>query len=284
MDLLSEGSWPQARLDADYTARLSCSPEEFARTTADYARLSRRALTLPQVRRDIAYDGARSPETFDFFAPEGDGLRPCFVFIHGGYWRALDKAHSAFMAPMLAARGIACAVPDYTLAPAVDLTEITRQCRAMLAWLWHHADELGVDRSRIVIGGSSAGGHLTSIVAAGGWQAAAGLPAQPLRGQIPVSGLFELAPLAASHVNGWMGFTPAQLAALSPLRNLPDGALPSVVALAENETPGFHRQSAAYAAALGAPVLTVPQRHHFDVILDWTDPGSALSRALLDLF
>ncbi len=280
MDIAAEAAWPRDRLDADYTARLTCSDAEFARIIGDYARLSQAAHDLPHARTGIDYGG----ESYDLFGTVPGDKRPCFVFIHGGYWRLLDKARSAFMAPMLAARGIACAVPDYTLAPAVSLTEIVRQCRAMLAHLWHDADALGIDRSRIVVGGSSAGGHLASAVASAGWQAAAGLPAQPLRGQFPISGLFELAPLAASHINDWMHFTPAEITALSPLRQLPAAPLPAVVALAERETPGFHRQSAAYGAAVNAPVLTIPGRNHFDVILDLTDPDTALSKALLGLF
>lgn len=282
MDIAAEALWPRERLDADYTARASCSEADFHRTIGDYARLSQAARALPGTREGIVYDG--SGERFDLFgtAP-GDG-RPCFVFIHGGYWRALSRGHSAFMAPMLAARGIACAVPDYTLAPAVGIAEIVRQCRALLAHLWHQAEVLGIDRGRIVVGGSSAGGHLAAAVASGGWQGAAGLPAQPLRGVMPVSGLFELAPLAAAHVQDWMRFTPDVIAACSPLRHLPAAPLPAVVALAEAETPGFHRQSAAYAQALGVPVLSVPGRNHFDVVLDWTDPDSALSQALLGLF
>lgn len=282
MEFADEATWPRDRLDAEYTARLSCSDADFHRIIGDYARLSDLAQGLPGARLGLRYDD-HSAERFDLFGAVPGAARPCVVFIHGGYWRALSRGHSGFLAPMLAARGIACAVPDYTLAPAVGLTEITRQCRALLAHLWHHAGALGIDRGRIVVTGSSAGGHLAAAVASAGWQAAAGLPAQPLRGVLPVSGLFDLAPLAASHVQDWMRFTPGEIAALSPLRNLPAGSLPAVVALAERETPGFHRQSAAYAAAIGAPVLTVAGRNHFDVVLDLCDPDTALSRALLGL-
>ena len=282
MDIASEALWPRDRLDAEYTARLSCSEADFHRIIADYARLSEAARALPGAREGIVYD--RSGERFDLFGIEPGAVRPCFVFIHGGYWRALSRGASSFMAPMLAARGIACAVPDYTLAPAAGIAEIVRQCRALLVHLWHNAEALGLDRARIVVGGSSAGGHLAAAVASGGWQQAAGLPAQPLRGVMPVSGLFDLAPLAACHVQDWMRFTAEEIAACSPLRHPPAGPLPAVVALAEAETPGFHRQSAAYAQGLGVPVLTVEGRNHFDVVLDWTDLDTPLSRALLGLF
>lgn len=279
--IAAEAGWPRDRLDADYTARDCVSQAEFARIVGDYTRLSAPARDLPGARLGLPYD-AGSAEAMDLYGTAPGQARPCVMFIHGGYWRALSRADSAFMAPMLAARGIACAVPDYTLAPAAGMTEIVRQMRSALAFLWHQAPALGIDRRRIVVAGSSAGGHLAAALAMPGWQAAAGLPPGVPRAALPVSGLFDLAPLAAGHVQDWMRFTTAEVAAFSPLRHVP-GTAPSTVALAEVETPGFVRQSAAYAAALGGAALTIPGRNHFDVILDLCDPGTALSRAALAL-
>lgn len=278
-ELQNEAGWPRARLDADYTARDCVSPDAFARIIADYAALSVPAKALPGARLDIPYDRA-SAETMDVYGAGQGGA--AFLFIHGGYWRALSKDHSAFMAPMLAARGIATAVPDYTLAPAASLTEITRQMRAAFAHLWHNAEGLGIDRRQIVVGGSSAGGHLAAALAMPGWQAEFGLPPDAVRAAVPISGLFELAPIAASHVQDWMSLTPEEVAALSPARHLA-GTAPSLVALAEQETDGFKRQSAAYAAGLGAECLTLKGRNHFDVILDLAEAESLLSRRLLGL-
>lgn len=116
-----------------------------------------------------------------------------------------------------------------------------------------------------------------------GWQARAGPPAQPVHGLLPISGLFDLAPLAASHIDDWMRFTPAEIAGLSPIRHLPAPPVPTVVALGEHEAAGFGRNAHAYARATGASLLRVPGRNHFDVILDLCDPDSTLSRALLGL-
>lgn len=280
--LMAEGGWSRARLDADYTARSCVTAEAFDRIIGAYAARSAAALDLPHGRLALPYDAA-GPEVMDVFGTVPGASRPVVLFIHGGYWRALSRGHSAFMAPMLARHGVATAVPDYTLAPAASLTEITRQMRAALAFLWHRGADLGIDRQRIVVCGSSAGGHLAAALAMPGWQQGLGLPARAAAGVMPVSGLFELAPLAASHIQDWMRFTPAEADALSPIRRLPDPAVPMVVALAEGESAGFPRQSAAYAAATGAPLLTVPGRNHFDVVLDLCDDRSALSQALLRL-
>jgi arylformamidase len=280
--LEAEAALPRATLDADYTARATVTEPEFARIMGLYQSLSDAAHSLPNTRAGLEFCRETGLQ-LDLFGTKPGELRPLVVFIHGGYWRALSRAQSAFAAPMLAAKGIACAVPDYRLAPAVGISEIIADCRRAIAYLWHNAGDLGIDRRRIVVTGSSAGGHLAAAMAQPGWQSALGLPDQPLHGCLPVSGLFELAPLAASHVQDWMQFTPADLAQ-SPLRHLPQG-LRGALALAAGagESAGFHRQTAAYAKATGWPVHEIAGRNHFDVILDLAQPETALSRALLDL-
>lgn len=280
MPLMNETKLSRSQLDADYTAKNCTSPEDFTRIIGEYASRSIAATALPGTHLNIAYDPA-SDARLDLFNA-GDN-RPVFVFIHGGYWRALSKEHSAFMAPMLAKHGIATAVPDYTLAPAASLTEITRQMRAAFAHLWHNSATLGIDRNRIVISGSSAGGHLAAALAMPGWQQGFGLPDTAVHAAYPISGLFELAPIAASHVQDWMHLTPEETETLSPIRHA-KGSVRSHVVVAEHETAGFHRQSAAYARAIDAPLYTVPGRNHFDVILDLTDDQTTLSKTLLALF
>lgn len=280
--LQDESTLPRAQLDADYTARATVTDAEFARIIGQYERLTINAKELPN--RCSAYKFcAATGLNLDLYNANPGEKRPIVVFIHGGYWRALTRAHSGFAAPMLAAHGIALAVPDYRLAPKASITEIIADCRRALAYLWMNADTLGIDRNRILVTGSSAGGHLAAAMAQPGWQAEYGLPDQPLHGCLPVSGLFELAPLAASHVQDWMQFTAEELAH-SPQRHPPQ-SLRGAVALAadKGEAPGFHRQSDAYAALTGWPLLRVSGRNHFDVILDLTDAQTALSQTLLGL-
>lgn len=281
MMLEDEAGWPIEQLNSDYSARNTVTVAEFERVTVLYRSLSEPALALPGARPGLEFDPATGMQ-LDLYGTEAGALRPCVVFIHGGYWRSLGRADSAFMASMLAEQGIATAVPDYRLAPDASMSDIVQDCRMALAYLWHNAQSLGLDRNRIVVTGSSAGGHLAAALAGGGWQAGFGLPDQAVAGCLPISGLFELAPLAACQVQGWMQFTPAEIAAHSPLRHVPKRCA-GVVALAKPEAAGFERQSAAYARATGWPLLEIAGRHHFDVVLDLADPGSALSKTLLGL-
>lgn len=280
--LKDEATLPRAQLDADYTARATVTEAEFADILARYQSLSDAAHGLPHTRAGLTFCDETGLK-LDLFGTTPGESRPVVVFIHGGYWRALSRAQSAFAAPMLAAQGFATAVPDYRLAPETSMTEIVTDCRRAIAHLWHNAEALGLDRTRITVTGSSAGGHLAAAVAQPGWQAEMGLPDQPLHACLPVSGLFELAPLAACHVQDWMQFTDAELAQ-SPLRHSPQG-LRGALALAAGagEAMGFHRQSDAFSLVTGWPVHRVANRNHFDIILDLADPESTLSQLLLDL-
>lgn len=274
-----------AQIDADYNARATVGQTEFDDIIADYLRYSEQSAALFMEREGEVYDPCG--EKLDVLGGGGTA-RPAVMFIHGGYWRALSRAHSRFMAPMLAAHGVATLVPDYTLAPEATLPEIIRQMRAALAHAWHRADALGLDRDRIFVVGSSAGGHLAACLATGRWQGDFDLPRQPVAGCMPISGLFDLAPIARGHPQEWLNLSDADVDASSPLRHIAGGSCPTVVALAEHEAAGFVRQSAAYAKAASASGtacrhLVIPDRNHFDVVLDLCSDRSALSLALLSM-
>jgi len=274
-----------ALIEADYDARATVSGDRFDAIIAEYFRFSDQAAALYMEAEGVVYDPCG--ERLDILGDGGTG-RPAVIFIHGGYWRALSRQHSRFMAPMLAAQGVATVVPDYTLAPQASLPEITRQMRAALAHVWHNADGLGIDRTRIFAVGSSAGGHLAACLASGGWQGGFDLPQQALAGCMPISGLFDLAPVARAAPQAWLNLNAQDIHDTSPLRHIPVQGCPMVVALAEKEAAGFARQCRAYAdgwLAAGHPVdhMVIEGRNHFDVVLDLCSDQRDLSRALLQM-
>lgn len=268
-------------IDAAYGPRLALPPGVFEANMDLYRERSAAAYrTLPH-ERDLCYDTA-SGQCLDIFAAPGPGRRPAFVFIHGGYWRMLSKNESAFMAATLTRRGIAVVAVDYALAPAVTLEEIVRQVRAAIVWLHVSGAAHGIDPDRIHVGGSSAGGHLAAAVAGGGWREAAGLPEDAVKGAMPVSGLFDLAPLTRSFVNAWLGLDAARAEALSPLHHLPPAPCSLVLAWGEHEPSGFKDQSRRYADAWNTKgfecdAVEIAGRNHFDVVLDWCDDASEMT-------
>ncbi|MFG2007024.1 alpha/beta hydrolase [Spirillospora sp. NPDC048911] len=279
-------AWPgrelsDEELDVAYNVRRKAGEELFGELMARYRAESAKAVEGLPGSPGVRYDEA-SGELLDVWGT-GGAPRPVFVFVHGGYWKALSRAESAFMARMLHERGVATVVPDYTLAPEATLEEIVRQVRASVAWIWRHGREHGLDPDRIVVGGSSAGGHLTGMTMVDGWQGELGLPVDVVKAAMPFSGLFDLRPLTRVYVNEWLGLDVERAAALSP--GLVAGArrCPAVIAVAAEDGTGFVEQSRRFQAQWGGELLVVPERNHFDIVLDLGDPDTLVSRKLLAL-
>ena len=280
--------WPgrelsDEELDVAYNVRRKAGPELFERHMERYRTHSKRAVSGLLGHRGIVYDEV-SGERLDVWGMDEAALRPAFVFLHGGYWVALSRHESSFMARALNQGGVATVVPDYTLAPQVTLEEIVRQVRAAVAWVYRHGRDHGLDPDRIVVGGSSAGGHLTAMTMVGGWQQPLGLPEDVVTAAMPFSGLFDIRPLTRVYVNQWVKLDVERAAALSPALLPAQHRCPAVIAVAEDDGAGFLTQSRRFQPHWDrSELIVVPDRDHFDVVLDLADPESAAFRALLAL-
>lgn len=278
--------YDQARLEIEMSARGTVP--DFTVFTRAYAEHSASMRARLPCHLDIAY-GPTEPERLDIFpARAGEGRRPVFVFMHGGYWRALDARDSSFMAETFTAAGAVVVAVNYALAPGARLAEIIRQCRASLAWVFHNIAEYGGDPARIHVSGSSAGGHLAGAILMPGWYAEFGVPETLVHSASPLSGLFDLVPVQMSHCNEWLNLTPDEARALSPLHHPPATPPPMVIAYAPSETGEFKRQSEIYAAAIAArggrvEVIVEPGTNHFDLPMVFEDASRPLTRAVLGL-
>ena len=93
---------------------------------------SQRARAELECYLDVPY-GASKSEGLDVFRARGVS-RGLLMFIHGGYWRSLDKKRFSFVAPALVRAGITVAVPNYALCPAVQVADIVMQIVQACAW------------------------------------------------------------------------------------------------------------------------------------------------------
>src|SRR5258706_10481850 len=143
---------------------------------------------------DVRY-GEQPGESINLFpARKGDGS--CMMFIHGGYWRTLDKKDFSFLAPAWVDAGVSLAGVNYDLCPTVTIEEIVRQMLRASRWLWLHAEVYGMDEDRRYVSGHSAGGLLTAVMMAAVWPAFdRRLPKDLFKGGLAVSGIYDLRPL-----------------------------------------------------------------------------------------
>jgi arylformamidase len=280
-------------LDSQYNPRLRVPG--FGAYLAQWAAWSAEARQRPGVLTDVAY-GDGTAETLDLFLPEhgprrrrGAGGAPVLVFIHGGYWRALDKADHSFVAPAFTTRGALVVVPNYALCPAVTVADITLQMVRALAWVWRHIADYGGDPWRVTVAGHSAGGHLAAMLMCTEWpRYAADLPPAWIRHALAISGLFELEPLRrAPFLRDALRLTPAWARRLSPAllpapapRAGGAGTVACVVGGAESEE--FQRQNGLLRERWGPAVVPVcealPGLHHFSILDALARPRHRLHR------
>jgi arylformamidase len=279
-----------AWLDAQYNNRARVP--DYTQHLQRWAEASALARTAPGARLDLAYGGGEK-ETLDLFpattAPDAAGPAPVLVFIHGGYWRALDKSDFSFVAPAFNAAGAAVVVPNYALCPAVSIEHICLQTAQAVAWVWRHAAAHGLGASRIALAGHSAGGHLVAMLASCRWKELdAELPAQPITGALAISGLFDLEPIRHTPMlQGDLRLTPASVARLSPAF-FPRPKGPKLYAtVGLDESDEFLRQNKLIRDQWGptaVPVCeTVPGCNHFSVVQTLADPTSRLHELALRL-
>ncbi len=279
-----------AWLDTQYNnrARVPEAPQILQRW-ADASALARSG--APAARLDVRY-GDGDKETLDIFpattAP-GAGPAPVLVFIHGGYWRMLDKSDQSFIAPAFNAAGAAVVVPNYALCPSVGIEHITLQVARAVAWVWRHAASFGGDPGRVALAGHSAGGHLTAMLLSCRWKDLADdLPAQPVSGGLALSGLYDLEPIRHTPMlQGDLQLTPASVRRLSPAFFPRPKSAKLYAAVGLDESDEFLRQNALIRDVWGptaVPVCeTVPGANHFTVLNGLADADSRVHGLALRL-
>ena len=229
---------------------------------------------------DLAY-GAMPGEKLDLFpARKGDGS--CFMFIHGGYWRSLDKSDFSFLAPALVDAGISLAVVNYDLCPKVGIEDIVQQMLRASRWLWLHAEEYGMDQDRLYVGGHSAGGHLAAMMMCG---AVARVRPAPAEGSLegrrsPSAGCTTCVRSSRSiSCSADLRLDEASAARVSPALMMPATRCPVMTCVGGDESSEFHRQNALIGErwrAAFAGDIAMPGTHHFSVVDGLADQKSPL--------
>ncbi len=272
-----------AALEAAYNPRVAV-PDAETYLAAYTAQAEAARQRLPG-RLDIAY-GAAPGERLDIFAPEGAADAPIQVFIHGGYWRALDKSDFSHLAEPLVAAGACAVMVGYDLCPKVTLDVIVREIRGAIRWVYENAASFGGDPARLFVSGHSAGAHLAVMAMAHDWPAE-GLPGDIIKGVFAVSGVYALEPVTRISVNAEIGLDLDCALRNSPTLHPPGPVAPLAISVGGDEPREWIAQSedlyaACRARGVDCSFTRVPGVHHFTILDELARSDSALFRALAD--
>lgn len=231
----------------------------------------------------LAY-GKSERQKIDLFWPDAARNARIVLFIHGGYWRALERESFSHMAAGANARGLAFALAGYDLCPTVMISEIIEQVREAAAFLGRRHG------GPIVACGHSAGGHLAGCLVGTDWKKrGADLPADLTPTGLSISGLFDLSPLLQTSMNADLRLDAAEVRRTSPIFwPVPPGARAFDAWVGADESSEFLRQSRIIADAwkqkrLATRYEAVAGANHFTVLDLLAKPDSPLTVRLVAL-
>lgn len=244
----------------------SCSAEIIARVRGGMAaaeakaqpKFDKQVMALAAVEQSY---GSETLQKLDFYKAKGaDAKAPLIIFVHGGGWKRGDKRNATGTEKVrhFTELGYHLASVNYRLVPTDTVEEQAADVAAAIAYLLKNADTLGIDATRVVLMGHSAGAHLSALVGTDPqYLRGVGLDLNALSGVIPIDGAAYDVPAQMSEGARIMqdtyvqafGSDPAQQKALSPYWNADAPNAPSFLILHVDREDG-KRQSEALAAAL----------------------------------
>ena len=163
---------PQARALIDLMVQRQV-PAMHTLTPADARRmyLERRTFTQPDPPavaevRALRTDGGVPLRLYRPLLPEAVTPLPVLLYFHGGGWTIGDlDTHDVLCRQLCAAAGVAVVAVDYRLGPEHRFPAALDDCLAATRWVRREAAALGIDGTRLAVGGDSAGGNLAAVVA-----------------------------------------------------------------------------------------------------------------------
>ena len=233
---------------------------------------------------DLAY-GPDPRHRLDWF-PAAGPARGTLLFIHGGYWRSLDKSMFSWLAASYVPAGLNVALLNYRLCPAVRIDDIVDDVVDGVNWLVGNAGSSPLRDGPVVVSGHSAGGHLVGALFAAPRER---LQFDPSRivGGVSLSGLFDFEPLSRHSFNADFHLDAAAVERLN-LHDKPTTVKsPLVIAAGGEESSEFQRQSRLIAESWKPQVeslLMLPAINHFSIVDGFAERSQPLHERTLALF
>ncbi|KAI1886460.1 hypothetical protein AGOR_G00195980 [Albula goreensis] len=246
-----------------------------------------KARSATQTLLNVPY-GERDSEKLDVYVPSSSSLDlPLVIYLHGGYWQFLSKEESGFMAVPLIQKGVVVVAVGYETAPKGNMDLMVSQVRQSVVSVVQQYSHI----SGLYLCGHSAGAHLVAMVLSTDWSQYSLKP--QIKGAFLLSGIYDLLPVLSTYMNEPLKMTEEVAERNSPSRLVPQLSQASsncdiVVAMAQNDSPDFRKQSEEYfktlqSAGLKVTLEDVPDTDHFSIIERFVNEDYHLTQLLLKM-
>jgi len=241
-----------------------------------------------QHKLDIPY--GENDAKFDVYGTNLAAHSTIFFWVHGGGWQLNSKESSSFFAENVVREGLMCIIVGYNLAPEASIQAMRSDIRSALKKAMTM-----YPKSRFIIGGHSAGAHLTSNLL---HTNTLELPKEfcyRISGFYLISGVYDMRVLMPTYVNITLQMTPSDSVELSPL--LKEAVNPHFIredlritlAVGQYESPLFKFQTKAYSKHLHNMKLKPsyylsPNDDHFSIVEELKNSNSFMSKLLHNIF
>jgi arylformamidase len=267
-------------LEYQYNPRESVP--EYPELAKKRAEASRKARATLKSFLNVSY-GSSPREVLDVYPAEKPG-GPVLVYIHGGYWRSGSKDDNCNFAPAFVQREATVVLVEYDLCPTVTVTDIVRQIRAAIAWVYRNIASYGGNPSQLYISGHSAGGHLTAMALAHDWEKE-DLPRDFIKGAVATSGVYDLDMVMHVSPNEQIRMTPELAKKNNPFLHPPLPICPVIVAVGGTEPEGWKQMSKDFyqlcrEQGMKCHYFEIPGANHYTMSEHLADPNSPLTQAM----
>ncbi|KAJ8263775.1 hypothetical protein GJAV_G00141150 [Gymnothorax javanicus] len=263
------------------------------------------ARSATQTLLSVPY-GEGDLEKLDVYVPSTPSLDlPLVIYLHGGYWQFLSKEESGFIALPLVQKDVAVVAVGYDTASGGSVDVMVSQVRRSVVSVMQQYSHI----SGLYLCAHSSGAHLAAMLLSTDWSQYAVRP--PIKGALLVSGLYDLLPVLSGGVYELLKMTEEEAIRNSPIRLVEQLKLSSsdcdiAVAMAQNDSPDFRKQSEEYfkgpyirssthfirlvvissalqASGVKVTLVDVPNCDHFSVIEQCVSGDYQLIQLLLKL-
>jgi arylformamidase len=271
--------YDQDALNRQYNNRLQVPDHPVH--TAMWEKLSAQTEKELPVKKDVQY-GDHPRERMDIYPSPVPGSKT-LIFIHGGYWRNLDKSFFQFVAKAFHPYNITVVVITYPLAPEVSIDQIVLSCRKAVQWVHKNIIAYHGDADQLYVAGHSAGGHLAAMMMTDDKI----IPPVLLKGVCSMSGLFNLVPIQLSDINETLHMDKDMALRNSPVYLRPVIHCPLLLIVGADETEEYKSQGEElndnWKQIIPVETLQLKGVNHFSIAGDLLDNHSLLHRKMREM-